>query len=299
MLFFAVSILSAAVVSFFIVQDRKEIAERLAEKAESDRQTAASVTRQEEIALSREKAVTQQHEAETKKHEAARAASEAATREAKAQEEVESKRLKAAEAEKEVAALKAKAAADARAEAEQKAVAARHEKETALARQKTSEIELAKAAELRAKSEADTLKLRYSLTELEQLKAEYANMISETKTLEAELEEMKRALTPEKTINDLLIVGEEADSSNKVARAEAANSALLTPGDRRLVSAERKRAEELASALASRRAASQKILERLLANAVAEKRVIDAQFYLNTLKALYPDWQQTKDTETK
>lgn len=302
MLFFAVSVLTAAVVAYLVVQDRKELARNLADKAEREVEKAQSVERQARIELDRVKAVTQQHEAETRKKESEKAASDAAREASQAEEATEAKRLQVAEAEKAAAALKAKAAADARAEAEAQAQKARHEKDAAVAKAKEAEAEAAKASELRAKSEADTLKIRHSLTELDQLKAEYANMIAETKALEAELEEMKRALTPEKTVNDLMIVGAEDEAAtNRLKKAAAATAAMTfsTPGQLMLEREQRVRDDALASALSRRRIRTLAILEQLLDASVAEERPIDAKFYLDTIRLLYPDWQHKKDKETK
>lgn len=298
LLFLAVAILAAAVSAFVVVQNRRDIANAEQAAAQSAENEAIARQRAEEAQRATEEAKVRKEEAEKNRLEAANAAADAERRKIESEQKLVAERQVLADTEAKSAADNLKAKSEARAEAEAKVKAAKVEKETEALRLKTAEAEAAKAESLRAKAEAEALKLKHSLAELDQIKADYVNMIGETQALQAELEEMKRALTPEKTVKDLFIAGGD-ESTNLVAKAEPVKEDRRTPAERRLAALEADRDRQLDESFARTRAEIVGALERLLSRAVAERRTFDAQFYFKVIKSMYPDWTYNKSEDSK
>ena len=277
-------------------------------KAEQARADAAASKADAEAAKVR--AAEKNAAAEAEKRRAAEAKQKA---EADAKETAKLERAKAAEEAK--AAADKKAAAEASAKAERaKADAARAARDEAKAKAEAAKAEQAAAKENaaaeEAKAEAEAAKLA-----MEKLKAE--KVIAEAKLMElqkidfetlardltewkADLEERERALQPEKTIADLSWAGgmEDTiiDADGNVKKQEKVvydpeTDRSIPYESRRLAREERLVREDVAKRSSEVRSAVVGTLESLYRQALAEGRVIDADFYRANLKSLYPDWE--------
>lgn len=248
--------------------------------------------------------------AKAKGAKALKEAEEAKRASAKLELEREKSRIQAAEAEKDAQAreaenlavksriaedarreaeAKAKESSDARALAEAKAKEAKALKDAEEAREKTAEAEALTSEHERAKAEAETLKLRHSLAELDALKSEYGARIAEAEALTRDLEEMKEALTPERTISDLMTTGDDL-RAEKPAEEDDRN---LPAGRRELARAEKTLSAlrtEISSATREERIRK---LEALMQTAIKADRVVEAQYYYRAIREMYPDWEFT------
>ena len=284
------------------------IANKRASEAAANAEAAAS--RAEAAAAEARKA-----EAEAKSEAEKRgAAKEIAKAEADKLSAAREARAKAASDER--AAADNRAAAEANSKAEQaKADAARAKRDEARAKMKEAEANAeqakaeskaaeAKAAEAAAILEHEKLKADKILAEakiLELRKIDFETLARDLGEWKADLEERERALKPEKTIADLAWAGgmEDTiiDADGNVKKQEKVvydpeKDMSLPSGTRRLFRAERLLDENYA-------AHADKVRERLFAKleamrekALAEGRVIDAEFYLKSMKSLYPERAQ-------
>ena len=289
------AVIAASVGAFVFIDRKQKIAEADERRAASEEAAKAAEARKakSESETARAKAEAAQLEKETaiKQTELKLAEKEAAeVTKANLEESARVAELKAS-----AARDKAKAAADARAAAEAEFKAAKERKAAEELALRTAEAKAAESANLKAKAEADTLKTKYSLSELEGMKAEYARLIDETQNLRVELEEMKRALTPEKTVADLLTAGDAEAVRTAKKGSEKAETAVLPEGLRDLLAAEQ-------SGLKLRQDAASRnydevidALKPLLDKAIREKRPIDAKFYFNAITSLYPDWTYAEE----
>ena len=127
------------------------------------------------------------------------------------------------------------------------------------------------------------------------MKAEYARLIDETQNLKAELEEMKRALTPEKTVADLLTAGDSEAVRTANKGREKTEEAVLSGGLRDLESTEQELLKRRQEAASRNREETIAAIKPLLDKAIREKRPIDAKFYFNAITSLYPDWTYAEE----
>ena len=286
--------IAASVATIVNINGRKDIAAAELRKAAHESETAARAAKKAKAEAEAEASRAQSAEAE----KAAQAAKKENLAEERRVQELEKANLAekkcVAEAEAKAAADSAKAAADSRAAAETGLKTAREEKAKAELALKTAEVEAEKAASLKAKAEADALRTKHSLAELDQMKESYARLIDETQSLRSELEEMKRALTPEKTVADLMTTGEDeaGTATNTTAVAEDRN---MPRGKRALDKEERAGAKRAAATAEQRRKEIISALTALMERAIAEDRAIDARFYHSAIKSLYPDWTYVKE----
>lgn len=212
--------------------------------------------------------------------------------------------------------------AAAKAAAEEAAAAKFKAEEARLAAEKSrNELEKAKALEkaesLKAQAAEDALETERLRSEkviaeakaLELSMIDFENWQNELIELNRQLEERERALMPEKTIADLAWVGGDEDmviGSNgtvRVVKKEpylAENDRAL-PRETRLLSKVMRRTSESREAMSGiLRDAMVEKLEKLYVLALKEDRVVDARYYKESIKSLYPDWEfkgEAKATE--
>ena len=292
----SLAVIAAAVATVVSINGKKDIAAAALRQSANESEAASAAARKAKSEAEAEASRARKAQADAEAAEKNRAAAVAAAETAKLEKENAAIAAKTAEEEAKAAADKAKAAADARATAEAELKTAKAKKDANEMELKTAEAKALEAEHLKAKAEADTLKIKHSLAELNQMKEEYAQLIDETQTLRADLEEMKRALTPEKTIADLMSTGgEDATSSKSNSVSKASEDRSVPKGSRALATAnaaiDNLRSEE------SKRCREEAItaLKALMDKAISEDRAIDARFYYSAIKSLYPDWSYVKE----
>lgn len=281
------AVISASVAVFYNLHMRGEIA----------RQNAAKAAANEEIANANARVAADEKAAEEAKARAAVAAAEKAKamadeqRDRLAAERQRAENLKDEQAvaadNADKAALEAQASADARAKAEAEAAKAKEERTKQELVTKAAEAQAKKAADLRAVEEAKALELKTSLAELEQMKNEYDLAYADVDRLRRELEELKKTMMPEKTVTDLLTTGEATNSVAVTTQpVSPENDPRLPLSSRRLLKAERQRADSAAQETAIARRRMVRELDALAAEAANDGRVIDAEFYLKIRNSL-------------
>lgn len=297
---FGVAIVAAAVTMIVMSNNRTTAAKAQAEAAASEEARA---------------------EAEKKIAQANAAAEADKRRAAEASEKAAADNLAAEKLAKETATLKAKEAADtaqAQADAADKAAleaqiaqanreaakltaeAARDEKQKAEA---LAKAEAAKAAAEEAKRQAEAIKSEKIIAEAKLLELQKINFEEFQQSLiewKQDLEEREAALKPEKTIADLAWAGsmedmtvDESGNLKKIEKKEyrAENDRSLSSETRALAKASRECKEVEQAVSDTVRSTIIKTLEPLYVQAIKEDRVVDADFYLKSIKSLYPDWK--------
>ena len=242
-------------------------------------------------------------------------------RAAEANQKAKAAELEAAKIAREKAELDAKAAADSKAAAEAAAKEAEANADAARAARDAEKrkAEQAKAAVDKAKEESKTAAAKEveSALALEAAKLKADKVIAEAKLLElrktdfetlardlaewkADLEERERALKPEMTVTNLSWAGGmedtiiDADGNVKKQEKVVYNPETdmsLPEGTRRLFRAERVVREKTDERAAKVRDAIVASMESLYRQALADGRIVDADFYKKSLKSLYPDWE--------
>lgn len=296
----SLAVIAGAVAYIMDGMSREECARAEAEKAaaiEAAAEAEARAARAEAEKAADEKRAAEQNA------KAQKDAKEAAEIEAKAQSDAKiaarenakakADQLKAAEIEREAAQERRKAEAD-------RLKASEADKAVALAREN--------AEALKAQAEADRLETEKLRSEkviaeakaLELLKIDFATWQRDLTELEKELNELERALKPEKTIADLawvgggedMEVGEDGVVKVKNRREYRAEDDMTLPrSSRDLARTERRISESTAENTAQVRSRIIKCLESMYVAALKEDRIVDADFYRASLKSLYPDWE--------
>lgn len=276
-------------------------------KADIARSNAAKAESEAAIQLSREK------EARLEKSKAESLERTALLNQKKAEED-----SKKADADFKRSQLEAERAALDKARAEQ-------ERLKALADQQRLELEKAKASEelslqkskeatakaeaekAKSVSDAETRKLQEAQYRLEheKLLAEkilaeksvYEMRLSNIDTLEKELleyrqelDERERALRPELTIKDLDTSSQDVAADAKRANLPE-NDRSLPLSSRKLAKSERLYAENHDEILSSVKSNVVSRIEKLYVKAIQDDRVVDAEFYRNQIKNMYPEWE--------
>lgn len=298
-LFICLAVMAAAVAAVWVSNNRaaeaRAYAEAEAAAADAKEAEAREAAKAAEAEADKRRTAESNAKAAKDRLEAQRLATQEARD--KRQAEAETKALKQAEAK--IAEEKADAAV-AEAEAEQaKASAAR-----AAADQAQSE---AAAARDRAQARADELAIEQSRSEravaeaktLELLKLDLETMQRELLDFKRELDERELELRPEKTIKDLVWLGDddtEVLEDGTVRKREkppylAENDPRLLEGARKLAKAERLVREDTGRQAQEMRERLVRPLERMYAKALREGRRIDADYYAQNLKSMYPDWE--------
>lgn len=286
------------------------------------RAQAASAASREAAADAEKKRVAKEAEKEADKRRAAEA-----NQKAKADE------AKAAQLAKEKAALDAQAAADARKTAEAAAAQAQSEAETARAKREAAQAKereaRAAAEKARAEAEAAAEKREQEASRLATEKLKADKIIAEAKALELrkidfetlerdltewklDLEERERALKPEKTIADLAWAGGVEDSVidaegnvKKVVKEpyDPEKDMTLTVATRQLARQNRLRRERFETEADKSKARAVASLEKLYVSALRTGDTVGSDFYLKSIKSMYPDWEfkgeESKKEESK
>lgn len=295
------ALIAVCVFGVVYFNSKSDIAAAEAAKAQSAAVEAEALSAKAKAEASQEssKSVTEKASAARAEAEAKKAAADA--EKAKTDLEIASEAAKRAEAEKLKAlaeAEKAKALAE---EAAAKRVIAKAEQEKAKA----------DAAKAKADAEAEASKALATQAELDKVKIASEKVLAEKALLDARisdiedmerelldfkrtLDERERALKPELTVRDIA-------SADKAPEAGAIGAKLLDENDlslpresRTLAKAKRISLEAEAELLASMRTNTVQRLEKLYVTALVEDRVVDAEFYKNQIKVMYPDWKFTK-----
>jgi hypothetical protein len=297
----AVSVVAIAAIAAWVVDGIKRESAALANAraAAAEESRAASELKkekaQESSALARKKAAEADAAAKEAAKEAARIEQEAEQLKLKSATETRLAReaqLKISEAQRETARLNAKAA-----EAASETARAEAEKAKALESAEALKAQ-AKADELAAeKLRCDKVVADAKLLELR--KIDFETLARDLVEFQQELEERERALKPDKTSADLSWVAErDADVigsvTNKIKRSERIlpeNDDTRPLASRILSRQERLSAKENEDIQCVSRHRYGQILENLWREAVDDSRILDAEFYLKSLKSLYPDWE--------
>ncbi len=304
----SVAVVIAAIAGIIVTNNRATVARAQAQKAmaAADQARAEQKTAEEEAKAEKRKLDAENAKLETKK--AALKDDELRNENMKleAQTAEANARQKAAEAK--TAEANQKTAADNRA-------AEKAKLETAKENRKAEE---ARAAEAEATRQAAELNLAAE-------KEKGARVIAEAKVLEArqidfetwqaelterqlELDERERALHPDKTAAEDLVWVAERDAdviggeTNAVKRKEKVlpeNNPELPVSSRKLAWAERLSKEKLEGAMNVSSNDVVAILSRLYEEAIKADRIVDAKYYLQNIRVLYPGWVYRPTEEKK
>jgi colicin import membrane protein len=291
------AVLSASVFGIVYFLSKADIAKSNAIKAESE--SAMQLSKEKELRLEKSKAEALERTAIANQKKAEEDTKKADADFKRSQLEHEKAALDKIRAEQE----HLKAVADQkRVEAEKAKVS--DELSLQKSKESTAKAESEKAKSLAAAEEAKSQEALYRL-EHEKLLAEkllaekfvYEMRLSDIETLEKELQEYKmeldereRALKPELTLKDL-------DDSSADVIEDAKNQKLsendksLPLESRKLAKSERLSTEKYNAMLSSVRSNVVARIEKLYIEAIQDDRVIDAEFYRNQIKTMYPDWE--------
>ncbi len=292
MLVVGVAVIAAALSGIYVMNSREAIARHNAEAAESAEEAAKLAARKAESEAKAAVAAENADRARLQASQEQRKASEA-DREAKRAEEAKAKH-------------DAAAASENRAAREAEAEAAEANRKAEKARADAAQAEAAKAKALadaevaKAQAEADRLEREKAAAQavadearLWELKAiDLAALEKDLNDYKAELDARELALRPEKTIKDLSNIS-SADEKEKRGDAPLLpeNDTSLPKAERRLAKSQRVVAEHMDELAAKSRAITVAKLERLYIDAFKAGRIVTADYYRNTLKSLYPDWE--------
>ena len=292
----AVAIVVASVAAIVVFNKKEAVARADAERAASEEETAAREVKRAQAERDTELART---EAEKAKESAEKLKQQniAAEKEKARLEGLNLAEKKAIAAEERAKAdAEAKAAADVKAAKDLEYKAAKENADAARAKEAAAADERAAAVARKAAAEAETLKLRTSMNQLEAERARYAELTAELLDMKRDLEERERALIPDRTAADLVWLGydENGNETNalSIARKPAPeNDPLNPPESRALAKAERLRRENAAEKKAAARDGIVSAMEAMIRTAYREDRIVDARHYVKTLKTIYPDWE--------
>ena len=295
------ALIAACVFGTVFFNSKSDIAAAEAAKAQS-----AAVEAEALAAKAKAEAAQESSKSVTEKAAAARAEAEAKKAEADAEKaktdlEIAAEAARRAEAEKAKALSEAEKAKALSEEAAAKRVIAKAEKEKAAA----------EAAKAKAEAEAEASRTLAVQAALEKVKIASEKVLAEKALLDARisdieemerelleyrrtLDERERALKPELTVRDIASADKRSDESAIGAKLLDENDLSLPRESRALARAKRVSAEAEDALLASMRTNAVERLERLYVSALAEDRVVDAEFYKSQIKAMYPDWKFTK-----
>lgn len=303
----SLAVVAAAVAAIVVSANRSSEAQARAEAeaAAAEKATALAKAASKTAESEAEKARAAEAGLETAKE--TRAANAAAAEKAKSEAEVAAAKRAQAEDLRKKAEADAEAAKENRLAAKLKAEAAAAEKAKALAVQKAEAAKAEAAADRLATEKLRSEKVIAEAKLLELRKIDFETAERDLREWRQDLEERERALVPEKTVADLAWAGGKDDTIidaegnvRKQAKTpyRAENDRTLPRATRHLARKEREVSESAAQEIARTRASVVSALERLYVAALADDRVVDADYYRKVLKALYPDWTFTGDGET-
>ncbi len=303
----SLAVVAAAVAAIVVSVNRSSEAQARAETEAAAAEKAMALAKAATKTAESEAAKTRAAEAGLEAAKETRAANAAAAEKAKAESEVAAAKRAQAEDLRKKAEADAEAAKENRLAAKLKAEAAAAEKAKAMALQKAEAAKAEAAADQLAVEKLRSEKVIAEAKLLELRKIDFETAERDLREWRQDLEERERALVPEKTVADLAWAGGMEDTvidsegnvrkqTKKPYRAEDDRS--LPRATRNLARVEREVSETAAQEVARTRAAVVVALERLYVAALADDRVVDADYYRKVLKALYPDWTFTGDGET-
>ena len=294
-----VAVVVACVSGVMISMQRADAARAAADKAASEETIASKRAREAEI----ERATAAQNaravEAKAESEKASLAAAEAANEKLKLENENLAEKRALAYEERARADAEAKTAADLKAAKDAELKAAKENADAERAKAQTAADELARAEATRAIREAETMKLKVSMAELAAEKQRYEELNAELLDYQKELDERERALRPEKTIADVSWLPDDDLDIDENGRPRpkkkkpylAENDPNLPAETRELAKANRLRAQADGILEKNARARAVAPLEKLYVAAVKEGRTVDAEYYRQVLKSMYPDWE--------
>ena len=294
-----VAVVAAGVSGVVISMQRADAARAAADKAASEETIASKRAREAELERATAAANAREAEAKEKSAAAALAAAEAENEKLKlANQNLAEKKAIAAD-ERAKADADAKRAADIKAAKELEHKTAKENADAERAKAQAAADELARAEATRAIREAETLKLKVSMAELEVAKQQYAELNAELLEYQKELDERERSLRPEKTIADLSWLPDEDTEVDENGRARPRKKVKMLPENdpslpketRSLAKAERIRGEADGILAKDSRDRIVSPIEKLYVAAVKEGRTVDAAYYRAALKSMYPDWE--------
>ena len=284
-----------------VVFSKKAAIARAEADAEAARADAASAkARAAEKASAAETEKRRAAESNAKAQADALEAAETARGTAELEAQAAADKKSAAEENAKAERAKAEAAKAARDEAKAKAEAAKAEQEAA---RENAAAEASKAKAEEAKLAAEKLKADKVIAEarlLELHKIDFETLARDLAEWKTDLEERERALKPEKTVADLSWAGGQEDTiidadgnvKKQVKVAYDPETDRSIPLESRKLAREQRLVDEaLAKESSYVRAAVVGSLESLYVQALKDDRVIDADYYRETLKTLYPDWE--------
>ena len=294
-----VAVIVAGVSGVVISMQRADAARAAADKAASEETIASKRAREAEIARATAAQNARTAEAKAESEKTALAAAEAENEKLKLENEnLAEKRALVAE-ERAKADAEAQAAADRKAAKDAELKIAKENADAERAKAQAAADELARAEATKAIREAETLKLKVSMAELAAEKQRYEELNAELLDYQKELDERERALRPDKTIADVswlpdddLDVDENGRPRPKKKKPYLAeNDPNLSAETRELAKASRIRAQADDILAKDSRTRVVAPIEKLYVAAVKEGRIVDAEYYRQVLKSMYPDWE--------
>ena len=299
------AVIAAGVSGVIVSMQRADAARAAADKAASEETIASKRAREAE--LERATAVANAREAEAKEKSAATAlaAAEAENEKLKLENENLAEKKAIAADERAKAEAEAKKASDLKAVKDVELKTAKENADAERAKAQAAADELARAEATKAIREAETLKLKVSMAELAEERQRYEALNAELLDYQKELDERERALRPEKTIADLSWLPDEDTEIDENGRARPRKKVKMLPENdpslpketRSLAKAERVRSQADDILKEDARARVVAPIEKLYVAARKEGRTVDAEYYRQVLKSMYPDWEYRAPTE--
>lgn len=299
------AVIAAAVAGVVVMNNRAAIARANAMRAESEEAAAASAAKKaradESAALANAAAAENSAKAAAENRMAKEAERE---KERLAVERAKEESAKAA-SDAEIAKAKAREAADARAAEKAKADAAKAALDQTNA---VAKVEASRAQAAADALERERLEVEKVLAEARIYEAKQIDLMSLERELiewQRDLDEREAALRPEMTSADLTwvggrdadVIGGESNRVRRVAKPLPENDMTLPRETRMLARAERLKAEDEAVMANVSSNAMVSVLERLYIKAVREDRVVDADYYLKSIRMYYPNWRYSPKKE--
>ena len=287
-----VAVIAAGISGVVISMQRADAARAAADKAASEETIASKRAREAELERATAAARAREEEAKEKSAATALAAAEAEN------ENLAEKKAIAAD-ERAKAEAEAKKASDLKAVKDVELKTAKENADAERAKAQAAADELARAEATRAIREAETLKLKVSMAELAEERQRYEALNAELLDYQKELDERERALRPEKTIADLSWLPDEDTEIDENGRARPRKKVKMLPENdpslpketRELAKAERVRSQADDILKEDARARVVAPIEKLYVAARKEGRTVDAEYYRQVLKSMYPDWE--------
>lgn len=300
-----IAVISAGVSGVVISMQRSAQERAAAERAASEETIATKQARAAEMERATAEAQAREAESKAKREKAALEAAKEENEKLRLENEGLAAKKAIAADERAKAEAEAKNAADLKAAKDAELKAAKENADAERAKEAAAAADLARTEATKAIREAETLKLKVSMSELAAEKQRYEELNQELLEYQKELDERERALRPEKTIADVAWLPDEDLDVDENGRPHpkkkkpylAENDPRLPAETRELAKAERIRGEAddiLAKDSRDRVVAP---LEKLYVAAVKEGRTIDATYYRQVIKSMYPDWEYRGNDE--